>query len=305
MSANLLLGQELSQSIYADVSRRVADLRLVHWDPHLVSIDLSGDFSVKLYVRNQRRVAEQLGIIFDNRQFGPDISQDRLLATIHSLNINRNITGIILQRPIPKHLSLHKLQAAISPQKDVEGMHPANIGKAVYNEFNLAPCTSVAAITLLQETGLNLAGMEVTILCQDEVVAKPIALHLMAEAATVTNCHLETTNVREHTRRADALIVAMDKPHVITADMVKEGAVVIDVGLNPVPATDKEGNQLTSPDGKPKFKLTGDVEFDSVSQVAGWITPVPGGVGPLTLALLMRNTVFATERQRDLYERTV
>lgn len=305
MPAKLLLGKDLSQSIYADVSRRAADLRLTHWEPYLVSIDLSGDFSIELYVRNQRRIAEQLGITFENRQFDPSISQDRLLAAIQALNVNRNVTGIILQRPIPPHLSLHQLQAAISPYKDVEGMHPANIGKAIYNEIDLAPCTSMAAIKLLKETGLNLAGIEVTILCQDEVVAKPIALHLMAELATVTNCHLGTIDLPRHTRAADALIVALDQPGIITADMVKEGAVVIDVGLNPVPALDAAGEPLTDVEGKPRSRLVGDVDFDSVAEVAGWITPVPGGVGPITLALLMRNTVFATETQKQLYEKTV
>ena len=305
MPAKLLQGQEVSRSIYADVSRRVAELRLGHWEPHLVSLDISGDFSVELYVRNQRRIAERLGIVFENRQFDPAISQERLLATIHSLNVNRNITGIILQRPIPPHLSLHELHTAISPYKDVEGMHPANIGKAVYNEFDLAPCTSLAAVNLLKESGLDLVGMEVTILCQDEVVAKPIALHLMAELATVTNCHMKTVDLQKHTLRADALIVALDKPRVITADMIKEGAVVIDVGLNPVPVTDDQGNPIVGKNGKQKFRLVGDVEFDSVSQVAGWITPVPGGVGPITLALLMRNTAFATETQKRLYEGTI
>ena len=302
MSAKMLLGKELSQSIYADVSRRATDLRLSNWEPHLVSIDLSGDFSVELYVRNQHRVARQLGITFENRQFDPSISQERLLAAIDSLNLNPRITGIILQRPIPSHLSLHRLQTGITPFKDVEGMHPANIGKAVYNEFEMAPCTSLAAVKLLQETGLKLAGMEVTILCQDEVVAKPIALHLMAELATVTNCHLETVDLRLHTRRADALIVALDNPRAISADMIKEGAVVIDVGLNPIPVVDAQGEPVHDKEGKPRFKLVGDVAFEEVSQVAGWITPVPGGVGPITLALLMRNTVFATEMQKRLYE---
>jgi methylenetetrahydrofolate dehydrogenase (NADP+)/methenyltetrahydrofolate cyclohydrolase len=204
------------------------------------------------------------------------------------------VTGIILQRPVPKTSDLEQLENAIHPSKDVEGMSSANIGNIVYGDSTLGPCTSLAAVELLRSTGLNLRGLEVVMVGHSEIVGKPVALLLVEELATVTICHHGTRNLTYHTRQADALVVAVGKPGLITGEMVKPGAAVIDIGINLI--------EVTQPDGTIKSKTVGDVDFDSVHEVAGWITPVPGGVGPMTVAMLLRNTVEATERQKSRYE---
>ncbi len=200
------------------------------------------------------------------------------------------MTGIIIQRPAPKHISLRALQGAINPMKDVEGMHPTSIGNIVYNQLDLAPCTAAASVELLKSTGLKLEGLEVVIVGHSEIVGKPIAFLLMSAGATVTVTHHMTRSVAVHARRADALFVAVGKPKLIDASMVKPGAAVIDIGIN----------SITDPDGTKH--VVGDVDYDSVKEVASWITPVPGGVGPVTVAILLRNTITALRRQKAVYE---
>jgi methylenetetrahydrofolate dehydrogenase (NADP+)/methenyltetrahydrofolate cyclohydrolase len=180
---------------------------------------------------------------------------------------------------------VRSLQSAIHPLKDVEGMNPASIGNIVYNDLALAPCTAAAAVELIKETGLALKGLEVVMIGHSEIVGKPAAFMLMAEGATVTVCHHMTRSVAAHSRRADAVLVAVGKPHFLQADMVKPGAAVIDIGIN----------HVVSPDGK--ARIVGDVDTDSVKEVASWVTPVPGGVGPVTVAMLMRNAIAAHEKQ--------
>jgi methylenetetrahydrofolate dehydrogenase (NADP+)/methenyltetrahydrofolate cyclohydrolase len=187
-------------------------------------------------------------------------------------------------------LSVKSLQAAVNPMKDVEGMHPASIGNIVYNQLDLAPCTAAASVELLKSTGLKLEGLEVVVVGHSEIVGKPIAFLLMSEGATVTVCHHMTRSVAAHARRADALFVAVGKPRLIDAHMVKPGAAVIDIGINTV----------IGPDGKEM--VVGDVDYESVKEEAAWITPVPGGVGPVTVSILLRNTVTALRRQKAVYE---
>jgi methylenetetrahydrofolate dehydrogenase (NADP+)/methenyltetrahydrofolate cyclohydrolase len=206
------------------------------------------------------------------------------------MNADPRVTGIIIQRPVPAHVPIRALQMAIHPLKDVEGMHPASIGNIVYNHLDLAPCTAAASVELLKETGLELRGLEVVVVGHSEIVGKPIAFLLMSEGATVTVCHHMTRSVAAHARRADALFVAVGKPRLIHADMVRPGAAVIDIGIN----------SETLPDGT--TRIVGDVDTDSVREIASWITPVPGGVGPVTVAILLRNTMVALSRQRQLYE---
>jgi len=201
------------------------------------------------------------------------------------------VTGVILQRPLPAHVPVKALQATIHPLKDVEGMHPASIGNIVYNDLELGPCTAIAAVTLLKSTGVTLEGLEATVIGHSEIVGKPIAFLLMAEGATVTVCHHLTREVAYHSREADAVFVAVGKPGLLRGDMVKPGAVVIDIGIN----------QVETPDGD--TRVVGDCDYDSCRAVAGFITPVPGGVGPVTVAVLMRNTVTAARRLRAHYER--
>lgn len=283
-------GREVANLILQEAAGRVTRLQASGWAPKLVSISVGENPAAEFYVRNQRRNCDRVGIGFEERQFPEDISAEELHAAVWALNIDPRVTGIIIQRPVPPAISIRQLQSAIDPLKDVEGMHPASIGNIVYRELDLAPCTAMASVELLRHTGVTIEGMEATIIGHSEIVGKPIAFLLMAEGATVTVCHHMTRDVAIHSRRADVVFVAVGKPNLLTGEMIKPGAVVIDIGINQI--EDAEGNP----------RITGDCDYDSCAQVAGWITPVPGGVGPVTASILMRNSVIAAERQKAHYE---
>ena len=252
--------------------------------PSLVSI-LVGDVpEAAVYVRNQARGAEQSGMPFEQINWPSDISQEECKARLLALNNDQKVLGIILQRPVPEHINVRSLQSAIHPLKDVEGMNPASIGNIVYSDVALAPCTAAASVALIKETGLKLEGLEVVMIGHSEIVGKPAAMMRMAEGCAVTVCHHMTRSVAMHSRRADVVVVAVGKAHFVNQDMIKPGAVVIDIGIN----------QIDTPEGP---KIVGDVDTDSVINIAGWITPVPGGVGPVTVAILMRNAMVAHKRQ--------
>ncbi len=246
----------------------------------LVSISIGDVPEVAVYVRNQARVARGVGMPFDQEFWGADVTQEECKTRLQAMNDDPSILGVILQRPVPDHLNVRSLQSAIHPLKDVEGMNPASIGNIIYNDVALAPCTAAAAVELVRATGLPLEGLEVVMVGHSEIVGKPAAMMLMAEGATVTVCHHMTRSVAMHSRRADVVVVAVGKAHLIGADMIKPGAVVIDIGIN------------QTSDG-----IVGDVDTDAVLNVAGWVTPVPGGVGPVTVAILMRNATVAHQRQ--------
>lgn len=290
MSANILDGKEIAREILEEVSAEVSELKTSGWDPKLISIKVGENPSVDLYIRNQRLKAEKVGIIFEEKRYPHDISTNELQAAITNFNVDPKVTGIFLQRPAPESISIKTLQKAIHPLKDVEGMHPTSIGNIVYNELELGPCTAMASVELLRRTGQDLKGLEVVVIGHSEIVGKPIAFLLMAEGATVTVCHHMTKDVADHSRRADAVFVAVGKPNLITADMLKSGATLIDIGINRV--TDEQG----------KSRIVGDSDFDSCSEKAGWITPVPGGVGPVTVSFLMLNSVSAAQRLKSHYE---
>ena len=290
MSANLLDGKEIAREILEEVSAEVSELKTSGWNPKLISIKVGENPSVDLYIRNQRLKAEKVGIIFEEKRYPHDISTNELQAAITNFNVDPKVTGIFLQRPAPESISIKTLQKAIHPLKDVEGMHPTSIGNIVYNELELGPCTAMASVELLRRTGQDLKGLEVVVIGHSEIVGKPIAFLLMAEGATVTVCHHMTKDVADHSRRADAVFVAVGKPNLITADMLKSGATLIDIGINRV--TDEQG----------KSRIVGDSDFDSCSEKAGWITPVPGGVGPVTVSYLMLNSVSAAQRLKSHYE---
>ena len=290
MSANILDGKEIAREILDEVSAEVSELKTSGWDPKLISIKIGENPSVDLYIRNQRLKAEKVGIIFEEKDYPHDISTNELQAAITNFNVDPKVTGIFLQRPAPESISIKTLQKAIHPLKDVEGMHPTSIGNIVYNELELGPCTAMASVELLRRTGQDLKGLEVVVIGHSEIVGKPIAFLLMAEGATVTVCHHMTKDVADHSRRADAVFVAVGKPNLITADMLKSGATLIDIGINRV--TDEQG----------KSRIVGDSDFDSCSEKAGWITPVPGGVGPVTVSYLMLNSVSAAQRLKSHYE---
>ena len=254
----------------------------------LVSISIGDNKEVAVYIRNQARAAERAGVPFDDQFWPGDLTQEECKARIVDMNDDPGVIGIILQRPVPQHINVRSLQSAIHPLKDVEGMNPASIGNIVYNDLALAPCTAAASVELIKETGLKMEGLEVVMIGHSEIVGKPAAFLLMAEGATVTVCHHMTRSVAAHSRRADAVLVAVGIPHFLKADMVKPGAAVIDIGIN----------QITDDDGNPK--IVGDVDTEAVMEVASWVTPVPGGVGPVTVAILMRNALMAQRRQREV-----
>ena len=287
-----LKGGPVAARIIAEVRAAAQQATEEGFRPKLVSITVGDVEAVDVYVRNQRAKAELAGIDFEERRFPAELTAGELEAAIHGMNADPRVTGIIIQRPVPQHIPIKAIQAAVHPLKDVEGMHPASIGNIVYNQLDLAPCTAAASVELLKATGLDLKGLEVVVVGHSEIVGKPIAFLLMSEGATVTVCHHMTRSLAAHARRADALFVAVGKPRLIKADMVKPGAAVIDIGIN----------AETLPDGTQR--IVGDVDTDSVKEVASWITPVPGGVGPVTVAILLRNTMVALNRQRALYKQT-
>ena len=277
----LIDGISVKKRIIAEVKQYADEFTEM---PSLVSI-LVGDVpEAAVYVRNQARGAEQSGMPFEQINWPSDITQEECKARLLALNNDPKVLGIILQRPVPEHINVRSLQSAIHPLKDVEGMNPASIGNIVYSDVALAPCTAAASVALIKETGLKLEGLEVVMIGHSEIVGKPAAMMLMAEGCTVTVCHHMTRSVAMHSRRADVVVVAVGKAHFVNQDMIKPGAVVIDIGIN----------QIDTPEGP---KIVGDVDTDSVINIAGWITPVPGGVGPVTVAILMRNAMVAHKRQ--------
>lgn len=285
MDHRLLDGRKVQARILAEIRTRL-DKHLGGRAPgRLVSISIGDVEAVAVYIRNQKRVAEQAGIPFDDQYWPAELTQEECKARILAMNDDPGVLGIILQRPVPAHINVRSLQSAIHPLKDVEGMSPASIGNIVYNDLALAPCTAAACVELVRETGLALPGLEVVMIGHSEIVGKPAAFMLMAEGATVTVCHHMTRSVAAHSRRADVVIVAVGIPGFLKADMVKPGAAVIDVGINQVIAAD--GSHM----------IVGDADTLGLLDVASWVTPVPGGVGPVTVAILMRNSLAALDRQ--------
>ncbi len=251
--------------------------------PRLVSITVGDVDAVDVYVRNQRAKASQAAIDFDERRFPADVTAGELEAAIHGMNADPRVTGIIIQRPVPAHIPIKALQSAIHPLKDVEGMHPASIGNIVYNQLDLAPCTAAASVELLKETGLDLKGLEVVVVGHSEIVGKPIAFLLMSEGATVTVCHHMTRSVAAH---AQAGRRAVRRGRQTAADQGRHG----EAGR----CRHRHRHQRRdAADGS--TRIVGDVDTDSVKEVASWITPVPGGVGPVTVAILLRNTMVALD----------
>ncbi|MCA2013085.1 bifunctional 5,10-methylenetetrahydrofolate dehydrogenase/5,10-methenyltetrahydrofolate cyclohydrolase [Cereibacter sphaeroides] len=284
MRAAIIDGKDIAARMRAENMAEAKELAAQGWQPRLVSISVGDTAAAELYVRNQQKTAENSGVEFEARNYPETISMEQLVGVLHGLNADPRVNGIIIQRPLPAHIPVKTLQKAVHPLKDVEGMHPASIGNIVYNDLALGPCTAVAAVEILKTLPLKLEGLDVTVIGHSEIVGKPIAFLLMGLGATVTVCHHMTRSVAMHSRAADAVFVAVGKPGLVTGDMLKPGAALIDIGINRV-------------DGK----TVGDADFDSCAEVAGWITPVPGGVGPVTVATLMKNAVLATRLQMAHY----
>lgn len=284
MSATLIDGKAIAARMREETRAQAQALAEAGWEPRLVSISVGDVAAAELYVRNQQRSAEAAGVAFEARNYPETISLEQLTGVIQGLNADPRVNGIIIQRPLPAHIPVKALQKAVHPLKDVEGMHPASIGNIVYNDLALGPCTAVAAVEILKTLPLKMEGLDVCVIGHSEIVGKPIAFLMMGLGATVTVCHHMTRQVAVHSRAADAVFVAVGKPGLVRGEMLKPGAALIDIGINRV-------------DGK----TVGDADFASCAEVAGWITPVPGGVGPVTVAILMNNAVLATRLQMDHY----
>jgi methylenetetrahydrofolate dehydrogenase (NADP+) / methenyltetrahydrofolate cyclohydrolase len=281
----LLSGRPVRDRILTNVAQRVEIAKATRSLGRIVSVSIGENKAAAVYVRGQATAARKVGIRFDEQVWPSALKQEEYKARLVAMNDDSDVIGVILQRPVPRHVNVRSLASAIHPFKDLEGMNPASIGDIVYNDLALAPCTAAASVELIKETGLDLHGLEVVMIGHSEIVGKPAAFMLMAEGATVTVCHHLTRSVAAHSRRADAVLVAVGKPKFLRADMVKPGAAVIDIGIN----------QIDGPNGLPL--IVGDVDTDSVKEIASWVIPVPGGVGPVTVAMFMRNAITAHEKQ--------
>ncbi len=286
MTARLLEGKFFANAIKEEAGRRAAAFEEKYGVvPGLAVIIVGEDPASQVYVRNKRRSCEKVGLYSREVALPADTPKEKLLSIIDELNADPKIHGILLQLPLPKALDPYENEFLnrIDPAKDVDGFHPVNVGRLVIGEPGLTPCTPAGCMKMLELAGIDIDGKNAVVIGRSNIVGKPMMLMLMKKNATVTVCHSHTQDLPSVTRRADILVAAVGRPHFVTADMVKPGAVVIDVGINRI---------------APK-KLVGDVDFDAVKEVAGAITPVPGGVGLLTVAMLMDNVVRAAEMQQN------
>ena len=300
MQAKLLDGEVLAAKIKESLKTEVEQLKAKGVTPSLAAIQVGENPASRVYIRNQKKSCEEMGIEYNLHEFSDRTAEEELIAHIEKLNNDKSVTGIILQMPLPEPINARRAQQKISPAKDVEGMHPANIGKLLYGHREVAPCTALGALKLLESSGVDLKGKEVVIVGHSEIVGKPLLLLLLQsqlESPTPTVCHIATQDLSFHTKRADVLIVAVGKPGLITGDMIKEGAVVIDIGINRVPVLDEKGKPVLNEKGKPRKKTVGDVVFEEALNKASYLSPVPGGVGPLTVTMLINNVVEACKLQ--------
>jgi methylenetetrahydrofolate dehydrogenase (NADP+)/methenyltetrahydrofolate cyclohydrolase len=289
MTAQLIKGAEVAAQIREELKKEIAELKAKHnVVPGLVTVLVGADPASQVYVGAKEKTSKELGIYSERYDLPEKTNQQELLQLIDKLNKDPKINGILVQLPLPKHLNEEEVLYAIDPKKDVDGFHPVNVGKLMIGEPDYMPCTPAGIQQLLIRSGTQIEGAEVVVVGRSNIVGKPIANILLQKApganATVTICHTRTRDMAFHTKRADILIVAAGKPKYITADMVKEGVVVIDVGVNEIGKT-AEGKRI----------LAGDVDFETVKEKAKAITPVPGGVGPMTITMLMTNTVRAAK----------
>lgn len=283
MSAKLIDGSALAADVRASVAQRVAALKSQGRGVQLTAVLIGSSPAAEVYAENQAKNARNVGIDYNLLKLPAESSMDQVRSAIASLNGDPAVTGIMLHLPLPRHLDATLLQHAIDPVKDVEGVSPANIGYVVYGHTLIAPCTALAVIELIKSTGVPLRGAEAVVVGASEIAGKPIALLLTEQMATVTLCHIATKDLASHTRRAEVLVVAVGKAGLIGPDHVRDGATVIDVGIN----------RVSLPDGTKR--TVGDVQFDAVAPKAAHLTPVPGGVGPMTVAMLLKNTLRSAE----------
>ncbi len=282
----LLNGREASDSLLKEVQQNLAELEQTGVRLRLVVVTVGEDPASKVYVGHKEKAAHKVGMDFDWIKLDESCSEEALLAKVDELNADPQVTGMIVQLPLPKHIDAARVIKQINPYKDVDGFHAYNVGKMLLSKDfeDLAPCTPKGIITLLDRNNIELEGKNAVVIGRSNIVGKPIAMMLLNRNATVTICHSRTQDLSQFTREADLIVVAVGKAHLLTADMVKEGVVIVDVGMNRLE------------DGR----LVGDVDFDAVKDKASAITPVPGGVGPMTVATLLANTVTAHQKQVNL-----
>lgn len=278
--AKILSGKEVSARIKEKLKAEVAALTEKGVTPGLAVVIVGNDPASKVYVGRKEAMCAELGMYSEKYSLPEDTAQSELLALIEKLNSDPNIHGILVQLPLPEPLDEKAVIAAIAPQKDVDAFHPVNVGKIMIGDYDFVPCTPAGIMELIAESGVEVEGKNCVVIGRSNIVGKPMSMLLLHKNGTVTICHSRTKNLAEITRNADILVAAVGRAHFVTADMVKPGAVVIDVGMNRLE------------DGK----LAGDVDFDAVEPIAAAITPVPGGVGPMTISMLMRNTLTAAKR---------
>ena len=309
MTAQLLSGKVFSEAIKAEVAAEVADIREVHgFAPCLVVVRVGEDPASAVYVGSKVRTAEELGIVSEHMHFPAETSEDEIIAAVRGLNARRDVDGILVQLPLPKHIDEQKVLELIDPEKDVDGFHPVNAGRLMQGHEALTPCTPAGVIEVLKRSGITIAGKNAVVVGRSNIVGKPMAMLLLHENATVTICHSRTANLPEVCSRADILVAAIGRAGFVTAEHIGEGAAVVDVGINNVDEPAK-AHELFGPDDIEKrlatiekrgFTLVGDVNPRDAMEKAAYFTPVPGGIGLLTVAMLMKNTVTAARMRRKI-----
>ena len=299
MTARIIDGKAVAATVEQEVAAAIASLP---WKPGLVAVRVGNDPASEIYVRNKARKARELGLEGTELVFPDTMSEGELLAEVERLNGDDGIDGILVQLPLPKHIDARKVIDAISPLKDVDGFHPVSVGLLHQGRSTLAPCTPAGVIRLIESTGERIEGKHAVVIGRSDIVGKPMGALLLQRNATITICHSKTRDLPAVAREADILVAAIGRPIFVTAEFVKPGAIVIDVGMNrverdfaPQLAHDPDKTRLLEKNGS---VLLGDVDYARVREVASWITPVPGGVGPMTIAMLMKNTLEAARRRR-------
>lgn len=279
MSAEIINGRDLAKELREEMKTEIAQLKELGINPQLTVILVGNNPASQSYVRGKKKACSETGIASEIIELSETTTEDELLTTIEELNNNSSVHGILVQLPLPDHIEEQHVIEAIHPDKDVDGFHPLNIGRMMTEQKTFLPCTPFGIMTMLQSRNIEIEGKHVVIIGRSNIVGKPVGQLLLNEHATVTYCHSRTKNLKSFTTNADILIVAIGRPHAIGEDHVKEGAVVIDVGINRL----EDGS------------LTGDVDFERVKEKASYITPVPQGVGPMTITMLLHNTIIAAK----------
>ena len=289
MSAVIIDGKQVAADVRAEVAQKVSELKQKGFSPCLAVILVGENPASVSYVTGKQKALAEVGMVDRSVHLPEATSEEELLKLIDQLNADDSVHGILVQLPLPKHINEEKVIMAISPEKDVDGFHPVSVGNLMIGRPGFLPCTPHGIIVLLKKAGIETSGKHAVVIGRSNIVGKPVSILLARKDVncTVTMCHTGTKNMAEITRQADIIVVASGHPHTLTADMVKDGAVVIDVGVNRIPDSTKKSG----------FRLIGDCDFDDLKEKTSFITPVPGGVGPMTIAMLMQNTLESAERR--------